>query len=270
VQNGIFHPRFTIHSWNSDGTVNEPWMYPEMLPFVRQAIEFRYRLIPYLYTLFFEAARTGQPIIRPMVYHYSSDPPCQTQSFDFMLGPNLLVASVLEDGARERSVYLPNAEEWWNFHTGEWHDGGQIIKAEAPLERIPLFVPAGGIIPMGKMMRYVGEQADDVRQAYVFPHPRQGRGLFTLVEDDGVSLKYQQGEYTEVPMEVVADTHSISLQVNPPRGEYPLPYSEIDFILPSGETRPVQVEGGGEIWTDAQERLHVTVPVPHSLAGNRE
>jgi alpha-glucosidase len=187
-----------------------------------------------------------------------------------MLGPNLLVASVLEDGARERSVYLPNAGAWWDFHTGEWHAGGQIIHAEAPLERIPLFVPAGGIIPMGKIMRYVGEQADDVRQVYVFPHPGQGRGRFTLVEDDGVSLNYQQGEYAEVPIEVMADARAISLQVHPPRGWYPLPYSEIEFILPSTEKRPIRVEGRGEIWADAQEPRHITVPVPHSAAGNRE
>jgi len=264
VQNGIFHPRFTIHSWNADGSVNEPWMYPEMLPIVREAIEFRYRLIPYLYTLFFEAARTGHPIIRPMVYHFSHDPRCHTESFDFMLGPNLLVASVLEEGARTRPVYLPtlspSQEEnrhgcWYDFYIGERYSGGQTIEAEAPLERIPLFVPASGIIPLrAESLR------DDRRQAFVFPHPQRGRGSFTLVEDDGISLGYQRGEYTEVTLEVIAEPQRLSLQVHPPRGRYPLPYTEIEFILPPGEMRPVQAEGG-EVWTDAQGRRHISVPV---------
>jgi alpha-glucosidase len=99
VQNGVFHPRFTIHSYHADGSVNEPWMYPEVLPIIREWIEFRYRLIPYLYTLLFESTQTGHPIIRPMVYAFPGDPKCQTESFDFMLGPSLLVASVLQDGS---------------------------------------------------------------------------------------------------------------------------------------------------------------------------
>ncbi|CAG0943834.1 hypothetical protein ANRL1_01490, partial [Anaerolineae bacterium] len=86
VQNGIFHPRFTIHSWHLDGTVNEPWMYPDVLPIIRDAIEFRYRLIPYLYSLMFDAARTGIPIIRPLLYEFPGDPRTHTESFDFMLG----------------------------------------------------------------------------------------------------------------------------------------------------------------------------------------
>jgi alpha-glucosidase len=270
VQNGIFHPRFTIHSWNSDGTVNEPWMYPQVLPIVREAIEFRYRLIPYLYTLVFEAARTGSPIIRPMVYHFFKDPRCHTESFDFMLGPNLLVASVLEEGARTRQVYLPDAGDWCDFHTGEWHSGGQTIQVEAPLERIPLFVPAGGIIPMGKVMRHVGQGPDDLRQAYVFPHPKHGRGTFTLIEDDGVSLGYQRGEYTQVKLEVVADPGFISLQVHSPQGRYPLEYTQVEFVLPPGETRPVNAETVGELWTDAQDRLHITVPVTSSVADRDE
>jgi len=245
VQNGIFHPRFTIHSWNEDDTVNEPWMYPDVLPIVRQSIEFRYRLIPYLYTLFFEAAQTGRPIIRPMVYHFPADPHCLTESFNFMLGPNLLVASVLKKGERTRSVYLPGAGWWCDFYTGQWYAGGQTVKVEAPLDRIPLFVPAGGIIPMGKAMRYVGEQPDDLRQAFVFPHPKQGQGRFTLIEDDGLSLGYQRGEVAEVTLEVAAESDHIALSAKS-QGNFTLPYPEIEFILPPGETRPVQIDGGDE------------------------
>lgn len=264
VQNGIFHPRFTIHSWNEDDTVNEPWMYPEVLSIIRQSIEFRYRLIPYLYTLLFEAAQTGHPIIRPMVYHFPNDPRCHTESFDFMLGPNLLVASVLEDGARTRSVYLPVGQEhdnWWcDFYTGQWHRGGQTIEVDAPLERIPLLAPGGGIIPLGKVMRHVGEQPDDLRQAFVFPHPRQGHGNFTLIEDDGLSLGYQRGEYAEVMLEAVAEADHIVLNAKS-KGSFTLPYTEIEFILPPGEQRPVRAKKNAKIWADDRQRQHVRLSV---------
>jgi alpha-glucosidase len=269
VQNGIFHPRFTIHSWNDDGSVNEPWMYPEVLPIIRETIEFRYRLIPYLYALFFEAARMGHPIIRPMVYQFPEDPRCHTQSFDFMLGPNLLVASVLEPGARLRAVYLPGEGAWCNFYTGEWHNAGQTVEADAPLARIPLFVPAGGILPMGKLMPHIpagarigaGGQAGDMRQAYVFPHPHQGLGEFTLVEDDGLTLNYQKGEFSLVTLQVAASTDHVLLRALRARQCYPLPYDEIEFILPQGEQRPVRLPKGSERWIDAEGRLRVTIPI---------
>ena len=259
VQNGIFHPRFTIHSWHLDSTVNEPWMYPEVLPIIRDWIEFRYRLIPYLYSLLFESAQTGHPIIRPMVYEFPRDARCHTESFDFMLGPNLLVASVLEAGARTRRVYLPQETDWCDFYTGACHRGGQEIQADAPLKRIPLFTRAGGIIPMGKVMRHVGAEPDDTRQVFVFPHPREGRSAFTLIEDDGVTLNYQRGEYTQVQLEVVAERNSVSLhaQVN---GNYPLPYQTIEFVLPPGETR--RVDARGKTWIDAQARIHVVTDCP--------
>ncbi|MBN1657929.1 MAG: glycoside hydrolase family 31 protein [Anaerolineae bacterium] len=261
VQNGVFHPRFTIHSWNTDGTVNEPWMYPEVLPIIRQAIEFRYRLLPYLYTLCFEAARSGRPMIRPLVYQFQ-DPRCHTESFDFMMGPNLLVASVLEPGARTRSLYLPDAGDWCDFHSGRWYSGGQVIEAEAPLEHIPLFVPAGGILPLGKLMRHVGEQPDNVRQVHVFPHPHRGRGEFTLIEDDGISLGYQRGEYAEVRLEVVAESECISLRVALPHRGYPLPYTELEIILPAGEGRRVAGVAGTEIEAVQDGRRRVRIPVP--------
>jgi len=253
VQNGVFHPRFTIHSYHSDGSVNEPWMYPQVLPIIRDWIEFRYRLIPYLYTLLFESTQTGHPIIRPMVYAFPADPKCHTESFDFMLGPGLLVASVLQDGARRRPVYLPAASEWCDWYSGEWHTGGRVVDADAPLERIPVFVRADSLIPMGKLMRHVGAEPDDVRQVFVFPHPTAGRGEFTLIEDDGRTLGYQRGEYSEVKLEVAATSDRVSLQAAQ-RGNYRLPYNQIEYILPPNETRPVIVNG--EAWTDAHGRIH--------------
>jgi alpha-glucosidase len=249
VQNGIFHPRFTIHSWNSDGTVNEPWMYPDMLPVVRAAIHLRYRLIPYLYSLLVEAARTGHPIIRPMVYHFPHDARCRTESFDFMVGPNLLVASVLEPGARTRPVYLPEGLDWYDFHTGQRYAGGQTIMADAPLERIPLFVPAGGIIPMSQTPNL----GDDRRQVYSFPHAAIGHGTFTLIEDDGIS---RDGQREAVRLDIDTTFETITLGVNSEPGGSRLP--AIEFVLPPHETRPTQMHRGENRWQDEHGWRHIT------------
>jgi alpha-glucosidase len=260
VQNGIFHPRFTIHSWHLDGTVNEPWMYPDVLPIIREMIQFRYRLIPYLYSLLVEAARSGHPLIRPMVYHFAHDPKCYTESFDFMLGSHLLVASVIEAGQGQRAVYLPVNEMWCDFYSGEWHKGGKRIAVDAPLDRAPLLIRANGIIPMGKVMPSVGEQPDDLRQAFIFPHSERGSGSFTLVEDDGVTLAYKSGMQTEVKLEVAAEPDRVALRVSA-HGQYPLPYHEIEFILPQSETRPTQVNSAHRSWVDEYGRRHVVVTI---------
>ncbi|MBI5958713.1 MAG: glycoside hydrolase family 31 protein [Chloroflexi bacterium] len=259
IQTGVFHPRFCIHSWNDDRTANEPWMYPEALPIIRQWFEFRYRLIPYLYTLLFEAARSGEPILRPLVYTFPHDPRCHTESFEFMLGPNLLIAPVLEDGARAREVYLPAGTDWCDFYSGKWHVGGRMILADAPLDRIPLFIPAGGMIPMGRAMRHIGEQPDNLRQVYVYPAKESGWGVFTLIEDDGISLDYQQGGYASVRLGISAEPDHITLDCGV-TGDYPLPYDRIVFVLPPGEQRPI-LAGRAASESVMDGRRQITLPL---------
>ncbi len=238
IQCGLVHPRFTIHSVGLN-TATEPWMYPDILPLVRDLFRFRRRLIPYLYTLLFRAAQTGTPVIRPTVYHFPDDSRTHTESFDLMLGPGLLAAPVLEAGARRRAVYLPGNDFWCDFYSGAWFAGGQTIEADAPLERLPLLAPAGAVIPLA------GEADPTRREVYVFPHPGAGRGSFTLVEDDGVSLDYRRGQYTEVLLEALAEPERITLSARRTRSGYALPYAEVEFVLPLGEKRPAA--GGAEI-----------------------
>lgn len=253
VQCGIMHPRFTIHSWNTDGTVNEPWMHPEALPIIRELFRFRYRLIPYFYTLAFEAHQTGHPIIRPLVYHFPEDQRCWTESFDFLLGSHLLVAPVLEAGARARRVYLPAGRWWCDFHSRQWYPGGSEIEVAAPLERIPLFVAEGGIIPLGGAMRYVGERADDAREIHAFV---RADASFTLIEDDGISLDYQQGGYTAVQLSLQRSAEGWLASARRLHSGYPLPYPDVDFIVTTGDNIPVC---GGALLDDGRWRVRAAV-----------
>lgn len=107
VQNGIFQPRFTVHSWNEDKSVTELWMYPELLDVIKQALQFRHRLYPYLYSLFHESSITGHPLTRPFVYHFQ-DISSTHEEFDFfMLGPHLIVPTISEPGDINVELRLP-------------------------------------------------------------------------------------------------------------------------------------------------------------------
>ncbi len=241
VQNGIFHPRFTIHSWNTDGTANSPWMYAEVLPIIRETIKFRYRLIPYLYTQLFEAHRNGSPIIRPLVYQFPDDDNCHQESFDFMLGPNLLVASVLEPEQRMRQVYLPKDHHWVDIHTGSFYEGGQTVQIQAPLEYIPVLAIAGSVIPQMQNMRFFGEKPDNVRLLYIYPDSVESERTTLLVEDDGVSLKYKNGEYTEIYLKLTSTSEKIHLDIQYGHKGYQPPYKNFEVILPTGELRPLTI-----------------------------
>ncbi|MDX1992728.1 MAG: glycoside hydrolase family 31 protein [bacterium] len=239
VQSGIFHPRFTLHSWKADGSVTVPWMYPEVLPQIRELIQFRYRLIPYLYMLLFAAHQTGAPIIRPLVYHFADDPYCWNESFTFMVGASLLVAPVTQPGVTRWSVYLPARTTWCDWHTGNQYEGGQTVTVDAPLERVPLFIRAGGIVPLA------GSEDANHREIFVFPHPNGGESTFTLIEDDGLSLDYQRGGVTRVEINISGTGDTLKVQCRA-EGGYPLPYREMTVKVFSGKgemkTRVVAVD----------------------------
>ena len=128
VQQGIFQARFSIHSASNDNTVTEPWMFKDSADIIRDAINFRYSLTPYLYSAAYEASKIGAPIMRVLVYEFQNDENVYDTSFDYMFGRDILVANVLEKGAKTRSVYLPKGTKWYRWDKNfECCEGGQTI-----------------------------------------------------------------------------------------------------------------------------------------------
>ena len=125
VECGIFMPRFSIHSWNDDGTVNEPWMHPEVTRHVRDLIKFRAYLEPYLYDLMWRYHDAYEPVWRPTFYDFPRDARCLEDCDEMMLGPSLLVAPVVEPGASRRTVYLPAGAEWITIGAGRRSRAGR-------------------------------------------------------------------------------------------------------------------------------------------------
>ena len=242
VQNGVFHPRFTIHSWNDDGTVNVPWMYPEVLSVVREYITLRYRLMPYLYTLLYRASEYNEPMIRPTFYDFEMDERTFEENDDFMLGSSLLVAPVVEQGQREREVYLPSGPEgWYDFHSGQWYRSGQTLTVPAPLELCPLFIREGSIIPMNT--GNIGfPHIEEQREFRIFPFSGNGETHYELFEDDGESWNYRIKKCMFIRVQLITNEQEIAIHTET-EGRFSLPYQQISFRFPESETRRITVNG---------------------------
>src|SRR5690606_5148565 len=145
-------------------------------------------LFPYIYTCAREAHETGLPIMRAMVLEYPGDNTCYALDDQFMFGPALLVAPVVKKNSQVRRIYLPEGQ-WYDFHQPELiYEGQQWIDYAAPLEKIPILVKRGSIIPMMPVMQYIHEKQDYPLTLQVFPGPEKTSSEFLMYEDDGVTL----------------------------------------------------------------------------------
>ncbi|TCK93492.1 alpha-glucosidase [Natranaerovirga hydrolytica] len=243
VQNGIFHPRFTIHSWNDDATVNVPWMYPEVTPFIRNLIKFRTKITPYIYNLLYKANTNYEPMIRPTFYDFENDNNTFEENDEFMLGSDMLVASIVKEGQFERSVYLPKNElGWYDYHTQLWYEGGQNITIPAPLEYTPLLIKAGAIIPINDNEITFKTKNDEQRGFQLFPCKGNDESTYELYEDDGYTNDYMNGMYTTVKVNMSTDKETIKINITK-EGQYTLPYKEVRFYLPKSEKRNITING---------------------------
>ena len=237
VQNGVFHPRFTIHSWNDDQTVNEPWMYPEMTHHIREMIKFRSRITPYIYNLLYRAHEYYEPMIRPTFYNYENDKKTFEDCDDFMLGEDMLVASVVEAGQFERKVYLPKNEDgWYDYHTELWFEGGQDIIIPAPIDYSPLLIKAGAIIPVNDAKITFETKSKDERGFMLFPAKKNGKSEYSLYEDDGLTNDYKKGVCTFVKLKMQTTENEIEINIST-EGNYKINYTSVRIYLPKAEIR---------------------------------
>ena len=192
VQNGIFQPRFSIHSASNDNTVTEPWMYRGSAGLIRDAILLRYRFTPYLYSAEYEASRTGAPIMRPLVYEFQDDPNVYDESFEFLFGRDILVANVLEPGARTWKVYLPAGTRWYDWNNNfACYEGGQTIEIPVEISTIPLFLREGAIVPMAS--NQLMSMANDHMTSLHLTVVPGADSSYTLYDDDGVTNDFKAG-----------------------------------------------------------------------------
>lgn len=241
IQNGIFQPRFSIHSTNTDNTVTEPWMYSDCKEYIKKAIEFRYQLIPYLYSLMERAHETGLPIMEPLCSAFQNDANCYDEGVDFMFGDALFVANVVEKGAKTRRVYLPEGEVFYDFYTRERYDGGQTIEFPVDLGSIPLFVRSGAIVPMAlnKMNNLMTEKVTGLN---ILCAPDKDSS-FVIYEDDGETMDYENGGYLKTVLDVRAGEQTVFSFRN--AGDYKTTVEDIYLDVIHREKAPYWVKADG-------------------------
>lgn len=280
LQLSVFLPFLRAHTHLHDPD-QEPWSWGEpTLSVNRRWIEYRYRLLPYLYTALWQCAQTGMPMVRPMVLAFQDDPDTHTLDDQFMCGDHLLVAPIIHQGATKRSVVLP-AGAWYNVWQDELVWGPARVEVEAPLERIPVFARAGAALPMGPPMRYVGERPRDPLVLHLYP-PRErgemaplwagpvayreripgvpsdsddeahgGRGSqeyrSLLYEDDGCTYAFRDGHFLLTRFTLTAEgaaPRCLHLK-RETEGDYRPEYDELEIVVHGVARRPDSVTVDG-------------------------
>ncbi len=192
IQIGCFSPLFRNHC-ALGCRMQEPWQFgEEVLAISKKYISLRYELLPYLYDLMRETEQTGIPMVRPLVLEYDRDENVKNRNDEFMLGDRMLIAPVVEQGAREKMVYLPEGL-WYDYWTGEKMEGGCFFVRKAPLDLCPIYVKAGAVIPKFPVRMCVDEDKDDVLILEAYP----GEGTYVHYQDNGEDFGYRQGAYNE-------------------------------------------------------------------------
>ena len=186
---GAFQPNFRTHGSRPH---NEVWSYGKQAePILEKYLRLRYQLMPYLYSLGWQAHETGAPFMRGLFLDFGTDPHVADLGDEYMFGPALLIAPVTEQGATTRSVYLPAGADWYNFWTNERVHGGQRLTVAAPIDTLPIFVRAGSILPLGSTVESTNEK-QAIEKIRVYPG---ADGHFTLYTDDGNTYAYEHGQH---------------------------------------------------------------------------
>jgi alpha-D-xyloside xylohydrolase len=176
----------------------------------------RYRLMPYIYTLGADTYFRDGSIMRGLVMDFAPDRRTWGIDDEYLFGPAFLVAPVTEFKARRRTIYLPAGTSWYDFYTGRSLAGGRSIIADAPYERMPLFVRAGSIVPTGPAIQFTSEKQNAPVTLNIYTG---ANGSFSLYEDDGVSRQYLRGKYSHIPLQW--NEHSKTLTIGVRDGSYP-------------------------------------------------
>ena len=229
MQAAVFIPVFRSHG---RCTPREPWRFGEpgdgVYDAIAASLRLRYRLLPYLYSLAGWTTQRGYTPMRALAFDFRDDPQALDIVDQFMLGPSLLVCPVthamhhgpgsipLEGAPQSRPVYLPAGCGWYDFWTGERHDGGRTVSAAAPLERIPVFVREGSVLPLGPEVQHTGENVTGPLELRVYP----GRdGSFDLYDDAGDGYGYENDELSTTPLRW--DDTARALTVGTRKGRFP-------------------------------------------------
>ncbi len=241
-QFGTFCPVFRTHGHRPH---NELWSYPLVEPALLTFDKLRYRMMPYIYSLAWQVSTSDYTLMRPLPMDFRADPLTWNDGMQFMFGPALMINPVTEAGATSRRVYLPANTTWYDFWTGEKLPGGQHLEAAAPLERLPLYVRAGSILPLGPEEEYADEKPNGPIELRIYPG---ANGAFTLYNDEGDNYDYEHGAHATTTVTYSDAGHTLTFAAR--QGTYPNMPRETTFYIVLA--RPAH--GTGEAITAAPDK----------------
>ena len=274
MQYGLFCPVFRSHGADAP---REIWQFGKKGEPVYDAIEkqirLRYRLIPYLYSTAWQVTSANDSYMRPLFADFAADKCVWDMTDEFLFGRSILAAPILtpqyteekivredamtgwdrktvSDGspagaidwtaAKTATKYLPKGAVWYDFWTGKRYKGGQDITIGTSLDRVPMFVRAGAILPLGPEMQYVGEKKWDNLEIRIYPG---ADGSFTLYEDEGDGYNYEQGVYATIPFHW--NDRSRTLTIGQRKGVFPgmMQQRQFTIVMPDGTSSTVSYDG---------------------------
>ncbi|MCH5189532.1 MAG: hypothetical protein J1F37_03120 [Oscillospiraceae bacterium] len=225
LQLGLFEPRFTIHSWNSDGSATMPWSYPDIIPYVKEIFAQRKKLVPYLYNCAHRAVEYDEPINSPVFLYYDGE---SRNSDLFLVGRNILVAPVLEEGQNDITVNLPKGDSW--YFDGTVFEGGASVQTEiSAFGKMKYFVRCGSVIPYNTAS---GFNDDENLVLTVYPI-KNGTFKDTFFYDDGKTFDYLENKCVNLNITVECDENSVTVFYEN-SGDTPF---EPEFALAKGDNR---------------------------------
>ena len=274
MQYGLFCPVFRSHGADAP---REIWQFGKKGEPIYDAIEkqirLRYRLIPYLYSIAWQVTSNNDSYMRPLFADFAADKTVWDMTDEFMFGHSILAAPIVNPQYTEERIirtnemtgwnrqnatengstgavdftatktatkYLPKGAQWYDFWTGQRYQGGQNVELQTSIDRVPMFVRAGSILPLGPEMQYVGEKLWDNLELRVYPG---ANGSFVLYEDEGDSYNYEKGTYTTITFDW--SDKSRTLTIGARRGSYPgmLQFRTFTVVMPDGSQKTVDYRG---------------------------
>ena len=247
IQLGVFHPLMRTHSSGDHGE-QEPWSFgEEATDYVREAIELRYKLLPYHYTNFYQYTNDGKPMLRPLSFYDHLDPQTWYRQDEFLFGDHILVCPVLEPDRQGRRLYLPKGD-WYHFFSDTHYVGGKEYFIETPMNQIPIFVKAGGIIPMQAAQQYVGEKEIEQMELHVYKGTESEESQ--LYEDQGDGHGHKQGYYLNKSFTVLP-TESKYRITQHQQGRMKAAYANYEMVFHGFKQLPKSIELDSEAFTGA-------------------
>lgn len=267
TQLGALTPLFRNHS-AVDTPRQEPWLFGDAVERVcREAIELRMRLVPHLYTALWQASRVGTPILRPLaLVHPDDETVARTSPLGFYVGDGLLAQPVVEEGQTEREVYLPAAPCWYDLATGERLDGRQTVWTATPLDRLPLYVRGGTVLPLGPVRPHTGVP---VERLELHVYPAEGQHESWLYEDAGDGWDHLDGAHYAARLALSDDGAAVRLTVAV-EGTHVPEWTAWDVVVHGLDGPPASVTANGKTvraaWDGEAARFSVPVGTGFEVA----